>query len=189
MRGPCVVTGAASTDATTCTACGLPIDNTDTSTATPSTSSDSTGVPCPSRNGTSAARSRGGPMSTVTWPSSSSLGTMSPFFVSTRNSRLVVSPWSAREHDEAARAVAAMLDFVAVGVEDAVAEVGVALRGLDDQHLVAADAEVTVRECAHLLLREFDVLAHAVEHDEVVAQPLHFREAQRHGRGECRRAR
>ena len=65
---------AASTSATCCTACGLPIDSTDRRTATPSTSSVSSTAPVPSVNGTSSGANRGTPMSTVTCPSSSRCG-------------------------------------------------------------------------------------------------------------------
>ena len=55
----------------------------------------------------------------------------------------VGQPGVAYELDEAARAVAAMLDFAAVAVEDAVLEVGAGQsRTLDQQQLVRADAEV-----------------------------------------------
>src|SRR6185436_14132304 len=46
------------------------------------------------------------------------------------------------ELHETARAVAALLDLAAVGVEDAVAEVAVAAARLDHQNLVAADAKM-----------------------------------------------
>ena len=52
----------------------------------------------------------------------------------------------ADEDDEAARTVAALLDLAAVGVEDPVAEVRVASRALDQQHLVAAHAEAAIGE-------------------------------------------
>ncbi len=87
------------------------------------------------------------------------------------------------EHEarEAARAVAALLDLAAVGVEDAVAEIVTRVaRPLHQQHLVAADAEVAVGEGACLRGREVDRLAHAVQHDEVVALALHLREADPH---------
>ena len=87
----------------------------------------------------------------------------------------------AHEHDEAARAVAALLDLAAVGVEDAVAEVRVTLRALDDEHLVAAHAEAAVGQRANRVRRQVDTLAHAVDDDEIVAQPLHLGELERHG--------
>src|SRR6266446_1597766 len=57
----------------------------------------------------------------------------------------------AYELHEAARAVAALLDLAAVGVEDAVAEVHAALlRPLDHQDLVCANAEVPVGDLSQL---------------------------------------
>src|SRR5262249_4486658 len=85
------------------------------------------------------------------------------------------------EPDEAARAVAALLDLTAVGVPDAVAEIRVgALRSLDEKNLVAADAEVPVREPSRALRAYVKGSADAVEHDEVVARPLHLGEFEAH---------
>ena len=68
-------------------------------------------------------------------------------------------PVVAHELDEAARAVAALLDLAAVGVEDPVAEVDVgARRPLDDEDLIAADAEPPVGEPPVLRRGEVDVL-------------------------------
>src|SRR6185295_9599804 len=89
----------------------------------------------------------------------------------------------AHELDEAARAVAALLDFAAVGVEDAIAEVDALLRRpLDDQQLVEADAEVPVGERADLLAAEREVLLRRVDDDEIVARALHLGERQLHRR-------
>ena len=88
------------------------------------------------------------------------------------------------EAHEAARAVAALLDFAAVGVEDAVAEIDVgAGRRFDHQHLVAADAEIAVGEATHLLRRQDDRLANGVDNDEVVTEAVHLGETQTHGNG------
>jgi hypothetical protein len=94
---------------------------------------------------------------------------------------LVGQPLVAHEAHEAARAVAALLDLAAVGVEDPVDEVHVGAVGrLDQQHLVGAHAEVAIRERAPLRLGQRHALAHAVEHDEVVARALHLGEPQPH---------
>ena len=53
------------------------------------------------------------------------------------------------------------------------------MRALDQQHLVAAHAEAAIGEQAHLRRREVDTLAHAIQHDEVVAQALHLGELER----------
>jgi hypothetical protein len=88
------------------------------------------------------------------------------------------------EAHEAARAVAALLDLAAVGIEDAVAEIDARRRrALDDQDLVAADAEMAVGEKARLGRRRHEVLADGVEHDEIVAEAVHFGEADAHRRG------
>ena len=72
--------------------------------------------------------------------------------VSTRSRACAVSPLIVHEAHEAARAVAALLDLAAVGVEDAVAEIrfGV-LGGFHQQDLVAAHAEMAVGQQAQLL--------------------------------------
>jgi hypothetical protein len=85
------------------------------------------------------------------------------------------------EAHEAARAVAALLDLAAVGVEDAVAEIDARRRAaLDDQDLVAADAEMAVGEKARLGRRRHEVLADRVEHDEIVAEAMHFGKTNTH---------
>src|SRR5437870_3644497 len=91
---------------------------------------------------------------------------------------------SARAHEmhEAARAVAALFDLFAVGVEDSITKVDVSARRLlDKQYLVAADAEMAVCQPANLHGLELDLLADSVEHHEIVAQALHFGEAQAPG--------
>src|SRR5207249_7114292 len=88
----------------------------------------------------------------------------------------------ADELDEAARTVAALLDLPAVGVEDPITKVDVGpARLLHQQDLIAADAEVPVRKPPDRGGPELDLLAHAVEHDEVVAEPLHLGEVQAPG--------
>src|SRR5690606_16832151 len=55
------------------------------------------------------------------------------------------------EAQETARAIAAMLDLAAVGIEDPVAEVDIGpARTLDEQQLVRADAEMAIGETAPL---------------------------------------
>ena len=81
------------------------------------------------------------------------------------------------EARETARAVAALLHLAAVGIEDAVEELGIRVTWrLDEQHLVTADAEAPVGDRADLRLVERDLLVDRVEHDEVVAQPVHLGE-------------
>src|SRR5256885_2054300 len=95
--------------------------------------------------------------------------------------RLGSKPAPMHELDEAARAVAALLDLAAVGVEDAVAEVrAIGLRPLDDQDLVAADAEMAIGDLAQLFAREREGPSSAIQHDEVVAGTLHLGEGKLH---------
>src|SRR5882672_9322514 len=83
------------------------------------------------------------------------------------------------EPDEAARTVAALLDLPAVGVPDAIAEIGAfSPWPLDQQHLVAADPEVAVGDPLCQPGRHFDGAAHPVQDDEVIARALHLAELQ-----------
>ena len=83
----------------------------------------------------------------------------------------------AHEAHEAARAVAALLDLAAVGIEYAVTKIHIGLRGaLDQQNLVAANAEVPVGNGAQLCRVQIHPLCHAVEHDKIVAEAVHFGE-------------
>ena len=164
ISGPWLATGALSTSATSCTACGLPIETTATATVRPSpSSSGQSGRPASAAcgasqvvsNGTCAGSKSGAPMSTVTRPSSCARSSRRRFMVSTTRVFLSVRPLLAHEAHEAARAVAALLDLVAaVAVEDAVAEIDARRAALlDDQDLVGADAEPAVAEAAHLRRR------------------------------------
>src|SRR2546430_11225701 len=85
------------------------------------------------------------------------------------------------EANETPRAIAALLDFASIGVPDAVAEVDVlALRFFHEQHLIAADAEMPVREPFRELWLHLDVPADAVDHDEIVADAMHLGEFESH---------
>ena len=94
IAAPCSATGAASTSATTCTACGLPIDTAVIATVSSPTSSGCTTASESDTKGTFTGASSGTPMSTVTRPSARSRGAMIPDRVSTRISALSVSPLS-----------------------------------------------------------------------------------------------
>ncbi len=85
------------------------------------------------------------------------------------------------ELHEAARAVAALLDLAAVGVEDPVAEVGRGVaRLLDHQNLIAADAAVPLGDSPQLLARQGKGFLRKVENDKIVARAVHFGESQLH---------
>ena len=82
---------------------------------------------------------------------------------------------------EATRTVAALLDLATVGVEDTVIKIGTgAARQLDLQNLIAADAETTVGELAQLRNAQSQRRARRIEHDKVIAQPVHLGEWQFH---------
>jgi len=71
--------------------------------------------------------------------------------------------------------------LAAVRVPDAEPEIHLRRGGrLGHQDLVTPDPEVAVRDGSCLLRRQVDVLAHSVDHDEVIAQGLHFRETYTH---------
>ena len=85
------------------------------------------------------------------------------------------------ELHEAARAVAALLHFTAVGVEDAVAEIGFAVvRRLDDQDLVAAHAAMAIGEMFQLGWTQGESFTGAIQDHEIVTRSLHLGERQLH---------
>ncbi len=82
---------------------------------------------------------------------------------------------------EAARAVAALADFAAVGVEDPVVKVGIRMpRRLDYQHLVEADPGMAVGQPADGRRSRDHRRAGGVDDDEVVARAVHLGETDSH---------
>ena len=81
------------------------------------------------------------------------------------------------EAGDAARPVAAGLRLAAIGVEDAHKDLrrGVARR-LDQDQLVTADAGAPVGKRARRRRVDHDAVAAAVEHDKIVAEPMHLAE-------------
>jgi hypothetical protein len=70
-----------------------------------------------------------------------------------------------------------MLHFLSIGVEYPVIEVGVrAARSFDQQNLIAAHAEAAIGQTLGSCAVQRDVLIDRINHDEVVAGPLHLRE-------------
>jgi hypothetical protein len=92
------------------------------------------------------------------------------------------------ETHEAARAVAALLDLAAVGVEDAIAEIDARLPACSTSRIWSQPMpkwrSASRRSCCW---RQFDRLANAVEHDKVVAESVHLDKCQFHrvGRRAC----
>ena len=170
------------------TACGLPIETAVTATVRSARTSGAliTGPsPAPSVVGTSAGISTGSPMSTRTLPTL-------PFVADLRlhmqqagarlDGQIRLAMREAPVVDilgEAADAVAAHLRFGAVRVEHPHPK----RRGLarqDQDHAVRADAELAVaqerRPALRLLGQRLAFFAQAVDHDEVVADAVHFGE-------------
>src|SRR6267378_2487647 len=89
------------------------------------------------------------------------------------------------ELHEAARAVAALLDLAAVGVEDAVAEVHAAsLRPLNHEDLVATDSQMSIRDLFQLLFIEIECRRGRIQYHEIVAGSLHLGKRKLHA--DCR---
>ena len=85
------------------------------------------------------------------------------------------------ELDEAARAIAAVLDFAAIGIENSVAEVGLGVRGgIDQQDLIAANAKLAVGKGPGAFGGHVNRLAHSIEDHEIVAGAMHFCEVPDH---------
>lgn len=81
----------------------------------------------------------------------------------------------------AAHAIATVTCLTPVGVEDPV--VHVCTRGsrrLEQQHLVAADAEVSIGDVTHAIRVEFNRCSQRIEQHEVVAESVHLCERKTH---------
>src|ERR1022692_943920 len=170
------------------------MDNTLTETDAPSTSSVWTTSPPPPANGISVGSKRGKPMSTVICQSYSTRGSTGVERVHPQGQRLDDAPARldtddalcgqstvANKSHKAARAVAALLDLAAVGVENPIAEIDVGTVGIfHEQNLIAAHAEAAVSQTLQLRSAQVDPLRDAVKHDEIVAQALHLGEFKSH---------
>jgi hypothetical protein len=181
ISGPCMPTGAASASATTCTACGLPMDTAVIATAAPRDIQRlDEGVGIGLEGDARRFEHRHAHVDrdlTIVLRAQRDHATLrfDPDFP------LVGQTLFDHEAHETARAIAALLHLAAIGIENAVAEIDIRpLRALDHQQLVAADAEVAVSEKAHLLGRQVDLLANRVDHDEIVAQAVHLGKTELH---------
>src|SRR5262249_43988915 len=87
------------------------------------------------------------------------------------------------EARDAACAVAAALDLIAVRIPDAHLGVGAIFWTADDEHLVVADAAVAVADQACSLRRHRDRVLAGIDDDEVVAEAVHLEKGHVHGRG------
>src|SRR5690606_21126274 len=87
----------------------------------------------------------------------------------------------AHEAGKAARTVAAVFHLAAIAVENAIAEVHVRLVGcFHHKNLVAANAEVAIGNQAQPFRAELHRLGQPVDHDKVIAKPVHLGESQTH---------
>ena len=83
----------------------------------------------------------------------------------------------------AARAVAAVSDLAAVGIEDPIAgRDAVTLRRLEQEDLIAADAEPPIGQPAHLCGVDIDGMGQTIQQHEVVAEAVHLGERDLHVR-------
>src|SRR3546814_14177478 len=89
--------------------------------------------------------------------------------------RLARQPAFSHEARKRARTVAALPDLTAIGIEDAIVEVDIRTRRcLDDENLVAADAETPVTEpCQQRRLRITPTRSR-IDHDKINAGAMHF---------------
>ena len=104
------------------------------------------------------------------------------------NHVLVTQAVLAHELEETARAVAAVLHFLAIRVVNHVFEIDVRTRRRPHaQDLVGADTKMPVRQLPVLRAGQAQQPTRLVEHDKVVARALHFGEVNLHGAIICDR--
>src|SRR5690606_17333209 len=86
------------------------------------------------------------------------------------------------EARDTACAVAALFDLRAIRIEDSVHDVDLGIRGGQEyERLVEADPGAPVGQSADRLRIRHLRRVGDIEHDEVVAEPVHFREGEEHG--------
>jgi hypothetical protein len=86
------------------------------------------------------------------------------------------------EAGKAACSVAALFNFTAVGIVNAVEELAVGLlRWFNDQQLIATDATMAIGETTHQFCIERDRLVDGINDDKVIAEAVHFAEVEEHG--------
>ena len=74
-----------------------------------------------------------------------------------------------------ARAIAALLDLAAIGIKDAITKIDLRIASLlNQQNLVATDAEMPITKMAQLRRRQRNRLANAIEDNKVITQTVHF---------------
>jgi hypothetical protein len=74
-----------------------------------------------------------------------------------------------------------MLDLAAIGIKNAVTKIGLWVQwGVDQQNLVTTHPKLPVRKRTSPLWRHVNGLPNPVEHNKVVARPVHFGEIPYH---------
>jgi hypothetical protein len=82
---------------------------------------------------------------------------------------------------ETACAIATLLHFTAIGIEDAIAKIDLRiLRVFQQQDLVAANPKMAIGDMANHFGAQPDILPDSVDHHEIIAQALHFGKLQFH---------
>jgi hypothetical protein len=75
-----------------------------------------------------------------------------------------------------------LLDFAAIGVINAVAEINIRRVGFfDDQNLICTDAKAAVSDMLPLFAGELYLLINRIDHDKIIAGAMHFGEFEFHG--------
>jgi hypothetical protein len=83
--------------------------------------------------------------------------------------------------------IATLFNLESVRIEDAVEHRGIRASGVfQDQCLIEADARATVGELRELFSRWQSLSGERIEHDEIVAGPVHLREIDAHAAKDSR---
>ena len=85
-----------------------------------------------------------------------------------------------QQRSDGARAIAAGLDLAAIGVADFHEHIAAPGRRAHHHELVAADAGAPVRQPAIVVVRPADRPVARIQHDEIVAKPVHLDEGNAH---------
>ncbi len=98
--------------------------------------------------------------------------------------RLTGEPPVTHEFSKAACAIAALGDFAAVGIKNAIFKIDIGVAGwFNQQDLIAANACVAIGEATGELVRHCHGLGHGINNHEVIAEAVHFGEANIHLEG------
>jgi hypothetical protein len=85
------------------------------------------------------------------------------------------------EGRDTAGAIATLFDFDSIGIEDAIEHGGVRASWLfQDQRLVESDAGMPIGQLLELFQRRLGLSEWGIEHDEIVASPVHLCEVDAH---------